>query len=169
MKSAKARAPKILVEMSDREYLMRRAIAGTMPRLNKVFEEFGIHQEEHEVPMKVTKFLEGKARKATAKNVTAVAEAKKRKGAKTSKVTTKRWKMKAASAAASADASAVASAHVGEEDAEDLGGGSASAAAESGGTRSTSSLDLGEEDLVDTTFQGSTKVLCSSCCVQDLV
>lgn len=73
-------AREIINEMSDKEYLARRVIAGTMPRLNHVFEELGIHHENHKVPMKVLKSLEDKAKKATTKNATAVAEAKKRKG-----------------------------------------------------------------------------------------
>ena len=36
--------------MSDKEYLVRWAIIGMMPRLNRVFKEFGIHHEEHDVP-----------------------------------------------------------------------------------------------------------------------
>jgi hypothetical protein len=46
-----------------------------------VFEDFGIHHNEREVHMKVKKSLEDKAKKAATKNMTAVAEAKKRKGA----------------------------------------------------------------------------------------
>ena len=61
-----------------------------MPWLNRVFEEFRIHHEEHEVPAKVYKSIEDKARKAAAKNTTTVVEARKRKGATVSKVTTKR-------------------------------------------------------------------------------
>ena len=78
MKSTEAGAREILGEMSDKEYLARRAIVGTMPRLNRVFEEFGIHHEEHDVPTKIHKSLEDKARKAATKNMTVVAEAKKR-------------------------------------------------------------------------------------------
>ena len=61
-----------------------------MPWLNRVFEEFRIHHEEHDVPVKVHKSIEDKARKAAAKNTTVVAEARKRKGATASMVTTKR-------------------------------------------------------------------------------
>ena len=50
MKSTKTRAREILGEMSDKEYLVRWAIIGMMPRLNRVFKEFGIHHEEHDVP-----------------------------------------------------------------------------------------------------------------------
>ena len=63
----------------DKEYLAHKAITDMMPHLNRIFEELGIHHEEHDVPAKVHKSLEDKARKATAKNAIAVAEAKKRK------------------------------------------------------------------------------------------
>jgi len=65
--------------MSDKEYLACKAITGTMPCLNRVFEELGIHHEEHDVPAKVHRSLEDKARKATTKNATIVAKVKKRK------------------------------------------------------------------------------------------
>ena len=66
VKSTKAGVHEILGKMSDREYLARRAIASTMPWLNRVFEEFGVHHEEHDVPAKVHKSIEDKARKAAA-------------------------------------------------------------------------------------------------------
>jgi hypothetical protein len=68
----------ILCEMSNKEYLAWRAIRGTMPYLNHVFEELGMHHREHTVPPKVLKSFD-KTKKATAKNTTTVAEAKKRK------------------------------------------------------------------------------------------
>jgi hypothetical protein len=55
VKSAKAGACEILGEMSDKEYLARQALTDTMPRLNRVFEEFGIHHEEHDIPAKMHK------------------------------------------------------------------------------------------------------------------
>jgi hypothetical protein len=58
VKSVEAGAHQILSEMSDKEYLAHRAITGTMPHLNRVFEEFGIHHEEHDVLAKVRKSLE---------------------------------------------------------------------------------------------------------------
>ena len=61
-----------------------------MPRLNRGFEELGIHHEEHKVPSKVLKSIEEKAKKATAKNTTAVAELKKRKGPGGSKTISKK-------------------------------------------------------------------------------
>jgi ABC-type Na+ efflux pump permease subunit len=51
-----------------------------MSWLNRVLEEFGIHHEEYMVPPDVLAAIEEKKRKATAKNVTVVAELKKRKG-----------------------------------------------------------------------------------------
>ena len=141
--------------MSDREYLVHQAIAGTMPWLNRVFEEFRIHHEEHDVPMKVHKSIEDKERKAATKNVTIVVEARKRKGATMPKVITNMQKTRDASIAASADASAAASANDDEEVAENVGGASGSAAARTGGERSAASLDLGGDDLVDTALQGA--------------
>lgn len=88
--------------MSNKEYLARRAIAGTMPHLNRVFKELGIHHEEHKVPSKVLKSLEDKARKAATKNTTTVAEAKKRKGSGRTKTFTKRLKIGAFAGATSA-------------------------------------------------------------------
>ena len=130
--------------------MARRSIAGTMPWLNRVFEEFRVHHEEHDVPTKVHKSIEDKARKAAAKNVIAAMEAKKRKGVATPKVITKRWKTVATSATASIDASAAVSANDEEEVAENVGGGFSSVAAGMGGERSAASLDLGGNNLVDT-------------------
>ena len=81
MSSVEEGAWEIVGDIFDREFLTRRAIRGTMPRLNRVFEELGIHHEEHNVPPKVLKSIEEKAKKATVKNATVVAESKKRKGA----------------------------------------------------------------------------------------
>jgi hypothetical protein len=39
-----------------------------------MFEELGIHHEEHKVPAKVLKSLDNKAKKVAAKNTTATAE-----------------------------------------------------------------------------------------------
>jgi hypothetical protein len=66
--------------MSDKEYLAQRSASGTMPQLNRVLEEFGIHHEEYVVPPDVLATIEEKKRKAAVKNVTVVAELKKRKG-----------------------------------------------------------------------------------------
>jgi hypothetical protein len=56
-----------------------------MPWLNRVFEELGIHHEEHKVPTKVLKSIEDKTKNAIAKNNTAAAESKKRRGIGTAK------------------------------------------------------------------------------------
>ena len=136
--------------MSDKKYLARRAIASMMPRLNRVFEEFGIHHEEHDVPVKVHKSLEDKAKRATTKNATAAAEAKKRKGTSTSKIISKRQK----TAGTSAAASAIASAEADEVVVENAGGGLASVDVGMDGEQSTASLDLGGVDFVDTALQG---------------
>jgi hypothetical protein len=53
VKYVEVEAREILSEMSDKEYLAHRAIASTMPRLNRIFKEFGIHHEEHDVLAKV--------------------------------------------------------------------------------------------------------------------
>ena len=68
-------------KISEHEYTSRMAMAGTMPRLNRVFEEVGIVYREREVPAEVLASIEKKKKKAFAKNVTAEAESKKRKGA----------------------------------------------------------------------------------------
>jgi hypothetical protein len=153
VKFAEAGAREILGEMSDKEYLTR-ALVGTMPRLNRVFEEFRIHHEEHDVPVKVHKSLEDKAKKAATKNATAVEKAKKRKGAGRSKVISKKQKTLIAAAVASTDASAAASADGDEEVAENVGGDSGSVAVGTGSERSIASLYLGGDDFVDTALQG---------------
>jgi hypothetical protein len=150
VKSTEAGAREILGEMSDKEYLACRAITGTMPRLNRVFEEPRIHHEEHDMPMKVHKSLEDKARKAAAKNATATVEVKKRKGTGAPKVVSKKQK----TAAASATASAAASVEADEEVAENVGGGSAFADARMDEEHSAASLDPGGDDFVDTALQG---------------
>jgi hypothetical protein len=145
VKSAKVGAREILSKMSDKEYLAHWALAGTMPRLNRVFEEFGIHHEEHDVPAKVHKSLEDKAKKATAKNATAAAEAKKRMGAGASKVVSKKQKTLTASAAFANDDDEVV---------ENVDGVSSPIAARAGGECSIASLDLSGNDFIDTTLQG---------------
>lgn len=85
--------------------MAHRAIAGTMSRLNRVFEELGVHHEEHKIPSKVLKSLEDKEKKAAAKNTTAAAEAKKRKGSGHSKALSKKQKVGSGSGIASAGSS----------------------------------------------------------------
>lgn len=146
MKFVEIGAREILGEMSNKEYLACRAIVGIMPHLNRVFEELGIHHEEHEVPMKVRKSLEGKAKKVAAKNTTAMAEVKKRKGASGSKIVSKKQKTMTTSAATSTG--------IDEEVAQNIGGGSASVAASMEGEHSTTTADLGGDDFVQTALQG---------------
>lgn len=55
----------IIGEISEREYLSRRAIGGTMPWLNRVFEEIKVKYGEHKIPEKVLRSIEDKAAKAT--------------------------------------------------------------------------------------------------------
>ena len=68
------------------------AVAGTMPRLSRVFEEVGIIYREREVPAEVLASIEKKKKKAYTKNVIAEAESKKRKGAVGSRVPMKKKK-----------------------------------------------------------------------------
>ena len=67
-----------------------------MPWLNRVFEELGIHHEEHKVPAKVLKSIKDKAKKAIVKNNTIVAESKKRRGTGAAKAISKKRKIGAA-------------------------------------------------------------------------
>lgn len=129
---------------------MHRALASIMPCLNRVFEEFGIHHEEHDVPAKVHKSLEDKSKKATAKNATVVAELKKRKGGGASKVTSKKQK----TAATSTATSIAASTSIDEEVTENVGGGAASMGVETEGKHSVTSANLGGDNFVKTTLGG---------------
>jgi hypothetical protein len=140
-------AREIVGDISDKEFLARRAAEGMMPRLNRVFEELGIHHGEHKVPAKVLKLIEDKVKKAATKNATAVAESKKRRGAGGPKVVSKKQKVIPTSTAASAAASAIASVDVGEEVAKNVAGGSASGLRVEG-EHSTASLDLGGDDFI---------------------
>ena len=74
-------AREIVGDITNKEFLAWRAVAGTMPWLNCVFEELGIHHTEHKIPTKVLKSLEEKSKKVDAKNTTTAAESKKRRGA----------------------------------------------------------------------------------------
>jgi hypothetical protein len=94
--------------MSDKEYLAQRSELGSMPRLNQVFEELGIHHEEHVVPSKVLASIE-KKQKVVAKNATAIAESKKRKGQASSKTLSKRQKIEATSVVSASPATSSAS------------------------------------------------------------
>jgi hypothetical protein len=134
----------ILGDVSEKEYLVRRVIAGTMPRLNCVFEEFGIHHEEHKVLAKVLKAIEDKENKVTLKNATAVAEAKKRKGAGQGKTISKKRKVGATSAIASAGSA--------EEVEESRAGAVPSMAEEEEETEASAAH--GNEDLMGSSLQG---------------
>jgi hypothetical protein len=107
--------------MSDKEYLTRRSESGTMPWLNQVFEELGIHHEKHVVPPKVLASIEKKQQKAAAKNATVAAESKKRKDQDGSKVLSKWQKVVATSTASTSPATSFASASE-EGSVEDTGG-----------------------------------------------
>ena len=79
-------------KISDHEDTSQRAVAGTMPLLNRVFEEVGIVYRECEVPAEVLASIEKKKKKAFAKNVTTEAESKKRKGAVVARAPVKKKK-----------------------------------------------------------------------------
>jgi len=100
-------------KISEHEYTSRRAVVGTMPQLNRVFEEVGIVYREREVPTEVLASIE-KKKKAFTKNVTAEAESKKRKGAAVTQALAKKKKktgaLVIAAAASSAGSAGVASA-----------------------------------------------------------
>jgi hypothetical protein len=136
----------IVGDISNKEFLARRAITGTIPWLNQVFEELGIHHKEHKVPVKVLKSIEDKAKKAAVKNNTAAAESKKRRGAGTAKAISKKRKIGAAST--------IAFTGTAEEVAKSVHRGSASAAVGIEGEHSTPSVDLGGDDFVETALGG---------------
>jgi hypothetical protein len=92
-----------------------------MLRLNWVFEELGIHHEEHVVPPKVLASIEKKKQKATAKNATVAVESKKRKGQAGPKALSKNQKLVATSAASASPTTSSAFASE-EGSVEDTGG-----------------------------------------------
>jgi hypothetical protein len=110
----------IVGSMSDKVYLARRSESGTMSRLNRVFEELGIHHEEHVVPSKVLASIEKKP-KAAAKNATVMAESTKRKGQAGLKTLSKKHKIEATSVVSASPATSSASASE-EGSIEDTGG-----------------------------------------------
>ena len=105
-------------KISECEYTSWRAVAGTMPRLNRVFEEVRIVYREREVPAEVLASIEKKKKKAFAKNVTAEAESKKRKGAAVTQAPAKKKKKTGALviAAAASSAGSAGAASAGSED-----------------------------------------------------
>ncbi|XP_066389611.1 uncharacterized protein [Miscanthus floridulus] len=121
----------------EREYMSRMAVAGTMPRLNRVFEEVGIIYREREVPTEVLASIEKKKKKAYAKNVTAEAESKKRKGAVGSRAPMKKKKKSGAPliALALSSTGSVGAASAGSEDVESSSAPSTDARVASGGDR----------------------------------
>jgi hypothetical protein len=132
----------IIGDISDKEFLVWRAIAGTMPWLNHVFEDLGTHHDEHKVPPKVIKLLEDKAKKAAVKNTTVTAEAKKRKGSGQVRAVSKKQKVGSTSAATFVG--------TGEEVAKNVGGGSATTPLSTEGEQSAAFTDLGGNDFVGT-------------------
>lgn len=96
VKAVEKAATLLLGDITDKEYLSRRAIGGTMPRLNRVFEEMKVHYGERKVREKVLRSVEAKAAKAAgtaaAVQATAQAESRKRKGAEPSKAPRKKVK-----------------------------------------------------------------------------
>ena len=90
-------ASKILGEISEREYLSRRAIGCTMPRLNRVFEEMKVKYGDCKVPEKILKSVEDKATKASRSAVAPIAlvwaESKKRKEGDAPKAVAKKRKV----------------------------------------------------------------------------
>ena len=106
-------------KISEREYTSRRAVSGTMPRLNRVFEELRIIYREREVPAEVLASIDKKKKKAFAKNVTAEAESKKRKGAAVAQVPAKK-KKKTGALVIAASASSAGSASVASAGSEDV-------------------------------------------------
>jgi hypothetical protein len=153
-------AHQIVGKMSDKEYLARRSASGTMPRLNRVLEEFGIHHEEYLVPPNVLATIEEKKRKAAAKNVTAVAELKKRKGMAGPKALAKKLKTSTAviiPIVSSAESSAHASASA-REGADGTGEGRADSIPEvdkpalstsAGGSRGLEGVELAEPSVAN--------------------
>jgi len=124
-------------KISEREYTSRIAVAGTMPWLNRVFEEVGIIYREREVPAEVLASIEKKKKKAYAKNVMAEAESKKRKGVVGSRAPVKKRKKSGAPLIAPAFSSAgsAGAASAGSEDVESSSAPSADARVASGGDR----------------------------------
>ena len=101
-------------KISEREYTSRRAVSGTMPRLNRVFEELGIIYREREVPAEVLASIDKKKKRISTKNVTAESESKKRRNVAVARAPPKKKKkvgaLVVAPAASSSGSAGVASA-----------------------------------------------------------
>lgn len=77
------KAQEILGEITEREYVARRAEAGNMPRLNRVLEEMGVKYGDHPMPEKVlTSVHEKEAAAAEVAGVEAAGDAPKATGRK---------------------------------------------------------------------------------------
>lgn len=136
----------IIGDIFEKEYLARRVIVGTMPHLNCIFEELGIHHEEHKVLAKVLKSIKNKEKKVTLKGTTVVVEAKKRKGAVKGKEISKNQKVGAASV--------VASTSYAEEVAKSMPIVSVIVAASAEAYRSKASNACRDEDLMGSALDG---------------
>lgn len=114
--------------------------------MNRVLEELRIHHEEHEVPPEVLATIEEKKKKAVAKNVTVVAESKKRKGIGGPKVLAKKQRIPTAVAASatSISGSARASADAEEASAKNSGKGPSLAGMEAEKSAMLDSFDGGQ-------------------------
>ena len=66
----------IFGELSDKKYVPHRTIGGTMPRLNRVFEETKVTYGDPMVPDKVLKSVQEKAAKAAKSTVSPAGTAK---------------------------------------------------------------------------------------------
>jgi hypothetical protein len=108
----------LVSKIFEREYTSQRAVAGTMPWLNRIFEELGIVYREREVPVEVLASID-KKKKSSAKNITAEAESKKRKGAALVRAPTKK-KKKTGALVITPAASSAGSAGVASADSEDV-------------------------------------------------
>lgn len=69
MRTVEQYASMILGEVSEKEYLSRRVIGGSMPWLNQVFEEMEVTYGDRKIPDKVLKYVEEKAAKAANSSV----------------------------------------------------------------------------------------------------
>lgn len=91
-------AATVLGDLSMKEYLVRRAEGGNMPRLNCNFEEMGFKYEDRPVPSKILMSIETKASKASAaKKSTIIVESKNRKTRSLARATAKKVKLMKAS------------------------------------------------------------------------
>jgi hypothetical protein len=148
----------IVGAMSDKKYLIQRSESGTTPQLNRVFEELGIHHEEHVVPPKVLASIEKKKKqKAATKNATIVAESKKRKDQAGSKTLSKKQKIEATSVVSTSPAMSSASAS--EEGSVENTGGAQGAFARGDAPVSLASTRGGGAEATEVTAEGSESLM----------